>query len=517
MTTISSKHVESIAIPPRPPRLRVENLCKNFDAFHALEDVSLVLEPGVFHALLGENGAGKSTLVKCIMGFFPPSSGSIYLDDQLQSIKSPRDAQRLGLGMVYQHFAAIPALTVAENLILSQFPLPRLINWRVQRHHLREFLVSAPFQLDLDARVSDLAAGQKQKLEILRQLYLGCRILILDEPTSVLTPSEADDVLGRLSDSVRAKQLSVLMITHKFREVKAFADRVSVLRRGRLVGDQLVTGLCFNKLAELMLGHPPRHSSWKRESQENPQLMLEISDLKVERDLGLPALDSVNLSVYQGEIVGIAGVSGNGQRELVEVLAGQRHASGGYINIAGQIYLGTREQMRRLHISILPEEPMHSAGVSDFSIADNLALRLFDRYPFTLGWWWLRPSAFRIHARRLIDVFKIRPSQLDASLKTLSGGNLQRVILARELSPSRVDLLVASNPCLGLDFDSTNFIHSQLISARNCGTAVLLLSEDLDELLALCDRLLVMSKGQIVYETTTAADNFTLIGRAMAA
>jgi len=515
MTITYSRLVDNNAFPSKPPRLRVDNLCKKFGAFHALDGVSFVLEPGVFHALLGENGAGKSTLVKCIMGFFPPSSGVIYLDEQAQSINNPRDAQRLGLGMVYQHFTAIPALTVAENLILSQFPLPRLINWRVQRHRLVEFLASAPFQLDLDMRVSELAAGQKQKLEILRQLYLGCRILILDEPTSVLTPSEADDVLGRLSDSVKSNRLSVLMITHKFREVNAFADHVSVLRRGRLVGDQRVDGLRFDDLAEQMLGHPPRPSTWNRISQANSQTILEISDLKVERDRGLPALDAVNLSVRQGEIVGVAGISGNGQRELMEVIAGQRQASGGCICISGQAYLGTRDQMRRLYISILPEEPMHNAGVSTFSIADNLALRLFDRFPFTLGRWWLRPSAFRLHSRRLIADFKIRPPLPQFSLKMLSGGNVQRVVLARELSPLRVDLLVASNPCFGLDFDSANFIHSELISARNRGTAVLLFSEDLDELLALSDRLLVMSKGRIVYETTTATADYALIGRAM--
>jgi len=307
------------------------------------------------------------------------------------------------------------------------------------------------------------------------------------------------------------------MITHKFREVYAFAERVSVLRRGRLVvGDQRVDSLSFDDLAEQMLGHPPRPSTWARLKQVNSQAILEISNLKAERDRGLPALDGVNLSVFQGEIVGIAGVSGNGQRELVEVLAGQRHARG-CIRIAGQGYQGTRDQMRRLHISILPEEPMHNAGVGTFSIADNLALRLFDRYPFTLGRWWLRPSAFFFHSRRLITDFKIRPPQPEFSLRMLSGGNVQRVVLARELSPSRVDLLVASNPCFGLDFDSTNFIHSELISARNRGTAVLLLSEDLDELLALSDRLLVMSKGQIVYETTPATADYALIGRSMAA
>lgn len=499
-----------------PPRLRVNKLSKCFGAFQALQDVSLSLEPGRFHALLGENGAGKSTLVKCIMGFFPPTGGEIYLDDHLQSIHSPRDAQRLGLGMVYQHFTAIPALTVAENLVLSRCPLPSLINWRVERHRLREFLAGAPFQLDLDSRVSELAAGQKQKLEILRQLYLGCRILILDEPTSVLTPSEADEVLAQLQAAVKAKRLSVLMITHKFREVMAFAERVSVLRRGQLVAEGAVSALSVDVLAEQMLGHPPERESWHRQSRLNPQVVLEIRGLTVERERGLPAVNALDLTVRQGEIVGLAGVSGNGQRELVEVMAGQRQASAGSIRIAGHPYQATRDQMRRLHISILPEEPLRNASVATLSIADNLALRLFERSPFSFGPWWLRPAALRSHACRLIELFKIRPPQPAAPLSTLSGGNLQRVILARELSPPRVDLLIVANPCFGLDFDASHFIHRQLVAARNRGTAVLLLSEDLDELLTLSDRLLVMSEGSFVHETTPATADLALIGRSMA-
>ncbi|MEB3317274.1 MAG: ABC transporter ATP-binding protein [Cyanobacteriota bacterium] len=502
--------------PVAPPQLRVDKLSKCFGAFPALREVSFSLEPGVFHALLGENGAGKSTLVKCIMGFFPPSEGEIYLDGRRQTIHNPREAQRLGLGMVYQHFTAIPALTVAENLVLSGFPLPSVIHWRVERHRLRSFLAAAPFQLDLEARVGELAAGQKQKLEILRQLYLGCRILILDEPTSVLTPAEADEVLGQLQAAAKAKRLSVLMITHKFREVMAFAERVSVLRRGQLVAEGPVSGLSLDALAEQMLGHPPEREAWQRQPRQNAAVVLDIRGLQVERDRGLAAVHGLDLSVGQGEIVGLAGVSGNGQRELVEVMAGQRQASGGSIRIAGQPYSATREQMRRLHISILPEEPLRNASVGALSIADNLALRLFERSPFSLGPWWLRPAALRAHARRLIETFNIRPHQPAAPLSTLSGGNVQRVILARELSPPRVDLLVVANPCFGLDFDASAFIQGQLLAARNRGTAVLLLSEDLDELLTLSDRLLVMSEGRLVYETTPGTADLSLIGRAMA-
>lgn len=499
-----------------PPRLRVERLSKHFGDLHALREVSFSLEPGTFHALLGENGAGKSTLVKCIMGFHPPSAGQIYLDDRLQTIHTPRDAQHLGLGMVYQHFTAIPALTVAENLVLSRFPLPSLIHWRVERHRLREFLAGAPFQLNLDATVSELAAGQKQKLEILRQLYLGCRILILDEPTSVLTPSEADEVLGQLKAAVQARRLSVLMITHKFREVTAFAERVSVLRRGQLVADGPVSALSLDALAEHMLGHKPERDAWQRQPRVQPAPVLEIRGLSVDRQRGLPAVRDLDLTVGQGEIVGIAGVSGNGQRELVEVMAGQRQARQGSIHISGHAYHATRDQMRRLHISILPEEPLRNASVGQLSLAENLALRIFERPAFSLGPWWLRSAALRRHARRLIETFNIRPPQPSAALSTLSGGNIQRLILARELSPARVDLLVVANPCFGLDFDASHFIHSQLMAARNRGTAVLLLSEDLDELLTLSDRLLVISDGRFVHETTPATADLSLLGRSMA-
>lgn len=505
------------ASPTAPPRLRVQNLSKCFGDFQALEDVCLTLEPGTFHALLGENGAGKSTLVKCIMGFHQPSAGQVYLAEQHQTIHTPRDAQRLGLGMVYQHFTAIPGLSVAENLVLSRAQLPGIINWRVERHRLREFLDRAPFRLNLDAHVSELAAGQKQKLEILRQLYLGCRILILDEPTSVLTPTEADEVLGQLRSAVRAGRLSVLMITHKFREVTAFAERVSVLRRGRLVADEAVSAISLDTLAEHMLGRTPERESCERQPTADPAVVLEIRGLTVARDSGLPALMDCDLMVREGEIVGIAGVSGNGQRELVEVMAGQRQATRGSIRVGNRPYQATREQMRRLHISILPEEPLRNASVGNLSIAENLALRQYERSPFSLGPWWLRPQALRRHARTLIEQFNIRPPQPTAVLSTLSGGNIQRVILARELSPPRVDLLIVANPCVGLDFDATHFIHGQLLAARNRGTAVLLLSEDLDELMLLSDRLLVISEGRLVVETTPATADLRVLARSMAA
>jgi simple sugar transport system ATP-binding protein len=323
-------------------------------------------------------------------------------------------------------------------------------------------------------------------------------------------------VLGQLQAAVQASRLSVLMITHKFREVTAYAERVSVLRRGKLVADEAVSAISIDILAEQMLGHKPESQVWERQPTIDPAVVLEIRGLQAERDSGLPAVIDFDLTVCQGEIVGIAGVSGNGQRELVEVMAGQRQASQGSIRVANRPYRASREQMRRLHVSILPEEPLRNASVGNLSIAENLALRSFERSPFSIGPWWLRPRALRRHAQGLIERFNIRPPQPTAILSTLSGGNIQRAVLARELSPPRVDLLVAANPCFGLDFDATHFIHGQLLSARNRGTAVLLISEDLDEQITLSDRLLVISEGRIVYETTPAAADLLVLGRYMA-
>ena len=282
------------------------------------------------------------------------------------------------------------------------------------------------------------------------------------------------------------------------------------------MADEAVSAISIDTLAEQMLGHKPESQSWERQPSVDPAVVLEIRGLEAERDSGLPAVIDFNLNVHQGEIVGIAGVSGNGQRELVEVIAGQRQASGGSIRVGDRPYKATREQMRRLHVSILPEEPLRNACVSNLSIAENLSLRTFERSPFSLGSWWLSTGALRRQANGLIERFNIRPPQPTAMLSTLSGGNIQRTVLARELSPPRVDLLIAANPCFGLDFDATHFIHGQLLAARNRGTAVLLVSEDLDELITLSDRLLVISEGRIVYETTPATANPLVLGRYMA-
>src|ERR1700686_1409673 len=346
-----------------------------FGDFVALDNVELKVRPGSFHALLGENGAGKSTLVKCIMGYYHPTEGDVLVGGREQAIANPKDAHALGLGMVYQHFTLVPAMTVAENLVLARDDVPAVVDWAREKKELEQFLARMPFKVPLNSRVSDISAGERQKCEILKQLYLKRRFLILDEPTSVLTPGEADEVLGMLRAMVVGGDLTILMITHKFREVMAFADEVTILRRGKLAGHGKVSDLTPDSMARMMIGAEELTIQPARVGE----VRLELEKLNALDDAGAVAVHDVSLAVRGGEIVGIAGVSGNGQRQLVEVLAGQREAESGEIRVAGDIYHASREEMRRHKMSLLPEEPLKNACVGGMSVADNIAFREFDR------------------------------------------------------------------------------------------------------------------------------------------
>ncbi len=490
------------------------NMTKRFGEFAALDKVSLKVTPGSFHALLGENGAGKSTLVKCIMGYYQADDGELMIDDRQEIIGNPRAAHALGLGMVYQHFTSVPAMTVAENFVLARDHVPAVVDWTKERKVLEEFLSRMPFRVPLNAKVSAISAGERQKCEILKQLYLQRRFLILDEPTSVLTPGEADEVLGMLRGMVASGILTILMITHKFREVMAFADEVTILRRGKLAGHGLVKDLTPDAMARTMIGaeeltvQPPR-------TGEFGEPRLKIEKLNALNDGGQPAVHDVSLSIRGGEIVGVAGVSGNGQRQLIEVLAGQREAESGAIYLQGGRYHASRDEMRDNHLSVLPEEPLKNACVARMSVADNLAFREFDRAPFASGGWWLNRAKFHENALRKIGLYKIKTRTDDSPIGELSGGNVQRTVLARELS-GEVDILVAANPCFGLDFAAVAQIHAEIMAARNRGAAVLLVSEDLDELLELSDRIVVMFHGSLVYEARASEADLTEIGRHMA-
>jgi simple sugar transport system ATP-binding protein len=480
-------------------QLETYQLTKRFGAFTALDHVSLQVRPGSVHALLGENGAGKSTLVKCVVGYHRPDEGAVMIDGRERDIPSPTAARELGIGMVYQHFTLVPGMTVAENLLLARGRLPAVIDWPAVRAELETFMATTPFRLDLDATPATLSAGEKQKLEILKQLLGRPRLLILDEPTSVLTPQEADEVLGALRERARAGECSVLLITHKFREVSEYADDVSVLRRGRMVASMAVHDTNPQQLAQAMVGETKQvHAVPAREPHAPGQTRLSIDRLTVLGDRGEDAVKQLSLDVRAGEIVGVAGVSGNGQRELMQALVGQRPRSGGAVSVSGEAFRATRAQNRRLKVRSLPEEPLANACVAGLSVAHNMGLRQFDEAPFSrLGW--VRWRALRERARGWIADYGVKTRSERAAVRTLSGGNVQRAVLARELS-GEAELLLVSNPVFGLDFAAVAEIHERLMAARNRGAAVLLVSEDLDELLALADRIVVMSEGRIVHD-----------------
>jgi general nucleoside transport system ATP-binding protein len=492
-------------------------MTKRFGAVTALDGVSLRVQTGSFMALLGENGAGKSTLVKCLVGYHQPDAGEITVGGRQRDIRSPHDAHALGIGMVYQHFTLVPSMTVAENLVMARDQVPALVRWTAEWERLTAFMATVPFRLDLDRPVASLAAGEKQKVEILKQLYLRRRFMILDEPTSVLTPAEADEVLGMLRAMTRAGDVTVLMITHKLREVMAFADEVAVLRRGRLVGKGRTAELTPAVMAQMMVGAreiPQFHAKKTAPPRGARASGLAVRELRVADDAGRIAIDGLSLDVRGGEIVGVAGVSGNGQRELVEALIGQRPAAGGHILVGGEPFRATRGEIRRHRVFSLPEEPLRNACVPSMTVAENISLRSFDRPPVSAGPW-LRRGAMRAQAARWIEAFGVKTEGPDAPMTTLSGGNVQRAVLARELSEP-VSVLIAANPVFGLDLAAVAEIHDRIIAARNGGAAVLLVSEDLDELLELSDRIAVIFGGRIVHETATEKADIGVIGPCMA-
>ncbi|WP_342620990.1 ABC transporter ATP-binding protein [Rhodoferax sp. GW822-FHT02A01] len=519
-------------IPPQKPptgalALETYELTKRFGSFTAMDHVSMRVEPGTVHALLGENGAGKSTLVKCVAGFQRAEEGSILIDGREQDIANPVVARELGIGMVYQHFTLAPGMSVAENLLLAGDQVPALINWKTKREDLKAFLATTPFTLDLDARPSELAAGEKQKLELLKQLYLKPRLLILDEPTSVLTPQEADEVLGHVRAFARSGQCSVIIITHKFREVMAYADAVTVLRKGRAVHHCLVADSNPALLAKAMMGESaaePEVASEKpvalptdTPAAAGAQPALSVQGLTALGDRGTLALHGVDLQVQPGEILGVAGVSGNGQRELVEALVGQRPRSAGTVQVGGNAYNATREENRRFMVRSLPEEPLRNACVGDLSVAENMALRDFDQPPLSRSRFLggiLSYATWRSRARDWIAEYGVKTQGENAPIRSLSGGNVQRAVLARELA-GQINVLIAANPVFGLDFAAVRDIHERIVQVKNRGAGVLLISEDLDELLELSDRIVVMSEGRVVFETTAAQADRQQLGAHM--
>ncbi|MBV9327837.1 MAG: ABC transporter ATP-binding protein [Chloroflexi bacterium] len=479
------------------PVLEVRGIVKSFGALRANDHVDLQLFPGEVLALLGENGAGKTTLMNVLYGLTSPDAGQILLEGQEVQFESPKDAITRGIGMVHQHFMLIPPLTVAENLMLGAESTvgPGVLDSNKVRRRVRELSASYGLPVDPDALVRDLPVGIQQRVEILKALYRQARVLILDEPTAVLTPQEATDLFRVMRTLATEQRTSIVFITHKLHEVFQVADRIVVLRQGKVVGTLTPGEATGESLAAMMVGRPVLLRVDKGAPHPG-EIVLRVTNLRVLSDRGLPAVDGLSLEVRAGEILGIAGVQGNGQTELVEALSGLRPAASGSIALLDRDV--TRSSARRLVDSgeaHIPEDRQKHGLVLSYPVADNLVLRTYERPPFARGVQIVREAIVRF-AQRLAQEFDIRARSVGVTAATLSGGNQQKVIVARELTRGG-RLLVAAQPTRGVDVGSTEFIHRKLVSARDAGMAVLLVSAELDEVLSLADRIAVMYRGRV--------------------
>lgn len=474
-----------------PALLELKNITKRFPGVVANDGVSLEVYPGEVLALLGENGAGKSTLISILYGLYRPDEGEILLDSRPVRIASPMDALRLGIGLVPQHPTLVGRHTVAENLALGiGSPL-----WPARRIAplVERIAQGYGLQIDPKAPVYQLSPGEKQRVEIVRALLRGANVLILDEPTSVLTPQEAE-ALFRVMRELREAGKSLIFISHKLEEVLAIADRCTVLRRGRVVGSLPREEASKPRLAELMVG---RNVSFARKRQATlpGEVVLEVKGLRARSDRNLLALQGVSFSLRRKEILGLAGVAGNGQSELVEVLAGLRSAEAGSLWLLGQPLPPHPARLFALGVAHIPEDRIQMGTVPSMSVAENLALRTFDRPPWARGGL-LNPKAFWEEAQRRVQAYAIATPSLRTPSRLLSGGNIQKVILARELA-GEPQLILAVHPTYGLDIGATEQVHRVLLEKTQQGAAVLLVSEDLEELLSLSDRIGVLYRGAL--------------------
>jgi len=453
------------------------------------------VEPGEIHALLGENGAGKSTLMNVLYGLLQPDEGEILVDDKPIKIKGPSDAIAAGIGMVHQHFMLIPVFTVADNVMLgAELVRGGFLDHEKARKLVLEVSREYRLPVDPDAVVEDLPIGVQQRVEIVKALTRDVDLLILDEPTAVLTPQETDELLDIMRGLKRAGK-SIVFITHKLREVKAVADRITVIRRGKTVGTAPPTAP-ESELAELMVGRDVLLRVEKDEATPGAPV-LSIDNLVVADDRGLQAVAGVSLDVRAGEVLGVAGVQGNGQTELVEAIMGLRPVASGTVSFNGEVINAwkTRETLDA-GVGYIPEDRGVDGLVREFSVAENLVLDTYNQAPFGSRFA-LNPAKIDEGAKERIDHFDIRTRSADYSVGTLSGGNQQKVIVAREISRD-LKLLVAAQPTRGVDVGSIEFIHKQIIAERDGGTAVLVVSSELDEVLSLADRVAVMYRGQVL-------------------
>ncbi len=496
------------------PILEVRGVTKTFPGVVANDDVSFSLHAGKVLCLLGENGAGKSTIVNVVFGLYQPDVGEVWLHGEHIDFKSSRDAIAAGVGMVHQHFQLIPVFTVVENVILGDEPTKgRRLDLDAARARIRELGQQYGLEIDPDAVVGDLSVGEQQRVELIKALYRDADVLILDEPTAVLTPGEGDpffEVVRTLVDQGK----SIIFITHKLREVLAVADEIIVLRGGKVVGTAVPKTASQQCLATLLVGRDVSFTIDKTPARPGA-VVLDVSGLSVDDDRGVTTVADLDLQVRSGEVFGIAGVEGNGQRELVEALAGMRPKRSGRVLIAGHdVTHATPREVMELGVGHVPEDRSKHGLVGPFPISDNLVLNQFRNQPFARRGL-RRDDAIAAHARELVAQYDVRTPSASVAVQTLSGGNQQKVIIARELNA--VDrLLIVAQPTRGLDVGSIEFIHRRNIEMRDQGAAVLLVSAELDEVLNLADRIGVIYRGSLVATLDRADATRDQIGLYMA-
>ena len=481
-----------------PPLIKMHGITKRFGTVLANDGANFSLRHGEIHAIVGENGAGKSTLMKILYGLYQPNEGEVYFEDEPVHINNPRTAIKLGIGMVQQHFTLIPALTALENIVLAKEPrrFKTLLDTTTAHRTITGLAAQLGFHLDLSAKVESLPIGGQQYAEILKALYHGAELLILDEPTAVLAPQEVDGLFDCLR-GLRAEGKSVILITHKLSEVMAVADTITVMRSGKSVASLAKTGTDIAELSELMIGKKTFNDVTQQRRSDKPgQPMLHLEGVTLRAKNGRALLDGIDLDVFAGEIVGIAGVEGNGQNELIEVLTGLRKSDSGTITLNDEpIVNRSPADIRRKRVVHLPAD-RHRHGISlNDRVDENLILGSHNQLPFGRHGLMKQKAAHQF-AADVIEKYEIRAGGVNLPIRTLSGGNQQKVVVARELE-SDPELIIAAHPTRGLDINAAQFVHQQLIDARNLSKGILLISADLEELLSLSDRIAVMYNGRI--------------------